>query len=403
MASKGDINKNEVQPLLSKKWKIVDFEKSLRKTGSFTKLKSIQFFAEGIYPIVDQGDNRNSGFVNDPELLYKGEIPVVIFGDHTRNIKYVDYQFGVGADGTKILRPINEINTKFFFYYLRALNIPSFGYSRHFKVLKEIDVPVPPLPEQERIVAKLDSVFAHMEEAKQGLEKIPVLLKEFRQAVLTQAVTGKLTEEWREGKIIEEWETKTLKDITKMDVGYAFKSNEFVSSGIRLLRGQNIEPGSLRWTDTQYFPEIKLKDLKHLFINEGDVILAMDRPIVSNGLKLAIAEKSDLPCVLVQRVARFTETNDIINKFLSYIIGSQDCIRHLFSNQTGSQIPHISGDQILKYTLKVPTIQEQTEIVSRVEALFSKADAIEAQYKKLKVQINQLPQAVLAKAFRGEV
>ncbi|MEQ8422676.1 MAG: restriction endonuclease subunit S [Arenibacter algicola] len=272
-----------------------------------------------------------------------------------------------------------------------------------FRDFETIKIPIAPRPEQVRIVAKVDILMTQVETIKKSLERIPQLLKDFRQQVLTQAVTGKLTEEWRTVNNIKEWEEDKFKNLVDYDTGPAFKSKEFTDTGIKLLRGQNIEPRALRWKDVKYFDKSKLENLKNLFINEGDVILAMDRPIISTGLKVAIAKKKDLPCVLVQRVCRFKETNRMNNKFLYYIIKSRKFISHLFQNQTGTQIPHISGKQILAYKLFIPAVQEQKEIVRRVESLFTKADAIEQQYQSLKTNIDTLPQAILHKAFKGEL
>lgn len=401
MASKGDINKNEVQPVLSKKWDLVDFEKSLRKSGSFTKLKSNQFHNKGIYPIVDQGESKHSGYVNDPELLYKGDIPVVIFGDHTRNIKYIDFQFGVGADGTKILTPINELIPKFFYYYLRSLKIPSFGYSRHFKVLKEIDVPLPPLPEQERIVAKLDTLFAHLEQTKKRLEQIPVLLKQFRQAVLTQAVTGKLTEEWREGKELEEW--------ILTDIGSLFE----VKTGSTPNRGNTdyYENGNIPW--------LKSGQVKNELIFEADEFIT-EKAVIETNAKIYPKETllvamygegktrgqvgwMKFEAASNQAVAALVneEMQEHTRAYVFYFCLSQ--YNEIRKQAEGGNQPNLNLSKIKSWKINLPEEKEQTEIVQRVENLFAKADALEARYKVLKELVDKLPQALLAKAFRGEV
>ncbi|MCB4234574.1 restriction endonuclease subunit S [Kaistella anthropi] len=106
--------------------------------------------------------------------------------------------------------------------------------------LENMAFPLPPLPEQERIVAKLDLLFAQHEKMKTSLEKIPQLLKDFRQQILTQAVTGKLTEEWRKGKELGEWEERQLQNVGQFISGFAFKSNDFEKEGIQLIRMGNL-------------------------------------------------------------------------------------------------------------------------------------------------------------------
>ncbi|WP_154124279.1 restriction endonuclease subunit S [Grimontia hollisae] len=270
------------------------------------------------------------------------------------------------------------------------------------KKIKAFEIPLAPLAEQTRIVEKLDEVLAQVDTIKARLDGIPAILKRFRQSVLAAAVSGKLTEEWRGGSCFVAKEY-TLKDVTHMDIGHAFKSKEFSETGIPLLRGQNIEPGALRWVDTKFFPEDKLTAHRKLFIEEGDIILAMDRPIVSAGLKLARAKKSDLPCVLVQRVARI-RTNDLaIDDYIYLLLKDASFSDYLVPNQTGSDIPHISGKQIQAYQISIPALEEQKEIVRLVDQYFAFADTIEAQVKKAQARVDKLTQSILAKAFRGEL
>ena len=263
--------------------------------------------------------------------------------------------------------------------------------------LSTLIVPIPPLAEQKIIAEKLDTLLAQVDSTKVRLEQIPQILKRFRQAVLSSAVSGKLIDKSFENK------SEKLNSFVSIDIGNAFKSSEFSDEGVPLLRGQNIEPGALRWDDTKKFPIDKLQKYSHLFINEGDIILAMDRPIISSGLKIAKAKKSDLPCVLVQRVARFKDFENLIPDYLYLLLNDVSFINYIQPNQTGSDIPHISGKQILNFECNVPSIPEQREIVRRVEQLLAYADAIEKQVNNALARVNNLTQSILAKAFRGEL
>ncbi|WKU75577.1 restriction endonuclease subunit S [Escherichia albertii] len=266
-----------------------------------------------------------------------------------------------------------------------------------FKDYSDLKMPLPPLAEQKIIAEKLDTLLAQVESTKAPLEQIPQILKRFRQAVLSSAVSGKLIDKSFENKL------EKLNSFVSIDIGNAFKSSEFSDEGVPLLRGQNIEPGALRWDDTKKFPIDKLQKYSHLFINEGDIILAMDRPIISSGLKIAKAQKSDLPCVLVQRVARFKDFENLIPDYLYLLLNDVSFINYIQPNQTGSDIPHISGKQILNFECNVPSIPEQREIVRRVEQLFAYADTIEKQVNNALARVNNLTQSILAKAFRGEL
>ncbi len=125
-------------------------------TGGNQKLLASEFLAEGPYPVVDQGKAFIAGYSDNEADLCRVPSPVIVFGDHTKAWKFVDFPFCLGADGTKILKPSNKLDAKFAYHFLRQVSFPDAGYSRHFKFLKDIQIPLPPLDEQRRIAAVLD-------------------------------------------------------------------------------------------------------------------------------------------------------------------------------------------------------------------------------------------------------
>lgn len=142
-------------------WPTVPFLEALvDQSGGNIKTPQSEYRESGAFPIVDQGKDLVGGYTDDPTSLCRSQPPVLVFGDHTRALKYVDFPFGMGADGVKVLHVRNGFDPKFVFHYLRSLDIPSAGYSRHFKFLKERSVPRPPLEEQRRIAAILDHADA---------------------------------------------------------------------------------------------------------------------------------------------------------------------------------------------------------------------------------------------------
>ena len=141
-------------------WEYIPFENCLEKTKIKFKLPKKDYKESGNYPIVSQEASLISGYHDDISYIFKVAKPIVVFGDHTQALKYIDFDFIVGADGVKILQPKKIINPKYFYYVLKALMPKTTGYARHYKLLKKLDIPVPPLEEQQRIVAKLDAAFA---------------------------------------------------------------------------------------------------------------------------------------------------------------------------------------------------------------------------------------------------
>jgi type I restriction enzyme S subunit len=135
-------------------WPLVKFPQALRKTsvGRENQILSSEIQPTGRYPVVDQGQSFISGYSDAAERVIHEDLPLIIFGDHTRCVKYVAFPFILGADGTKVLKPKEELfDTKFFYHALMSLNIPNRGYNRHYALLKEKKIPCPDIPEQRKI------------------------------------------------------------------------------------------------------------------------------------------------------------------------------------------------------------------------------------------------------------
>ena len=139
-------------------WEYICFESCLNKIPKAKQVKTKEYNSGTKYPIISQEDKLISGYCDDESMLFHIDKPVIIFGDHTRVLKYIDFDFVVGADGVKIISPKENLNAKFLLYFLTWYNIPNLGYSRHYKLLKELDIPVPPLSTQLSIVSELDKI-----------------------------------------------------------------------------------------------------------------------------------------------------------------------------------------------------------------------------------------------------
>lgn len=141
------------------------------------KIPVSEYLTSGKYPIIDQGKHLISGYRNEKNGLYS-DIPVIIFGDHTRILKYINTPFFIGADGVKILKPkINDCNYKYLYYVLCNIKIPNTGYNRHFKWIKEVNIDLPELNIQNKVVNTLDRINYLVLFRKQQLSKLDQLVK----------------------------------------------------------------------------------------------------------------------------------------------------------------------------------------------------------------------------------
>ncbi len=160
--------------------RMVGFEEAVRDhTGGQPKVHRRDYLPDGAIPVIDQGHSFVAGYTNDKRALFEGDLPVVLFGDHTLTFKYVDFPFALGADGVKALSIKDAFCPKYLFYYWQSHNIQSQGYSRHFKFLKEIELPLIPLSEQRRVVKLLDQAEAlpkrHVEASAKAARILPAL------------------------------------------------------------------------------------------------------------------------------------------------------------------------------------------------------------------------------------
>ena len=132
----------------------------LRKSSEYEvgKIPKSEYCARGKYPIVDQSKNDIAGYSDKEELVYLGDLPVLVFGDHTTEIKFVDYPFILGADGTKVMLPKSHIDPKYLYYVIRDFNLKPLGYRRHFSMLKNSIIKVPGLDVQKTFLAKINEV-----------------------------------------------------------------------------------------------------------------------------------------------------------------------------------------------------------------------------------------------------
>ncbi|KEY57113.1 restriction endonuclease subunit S [Serratia sp. DD3] len=274
--------------------------------------------------------------------------------------------------------------------------------------LKGLAIPLPPLAEQKIIAEKLDTLLAQVENTKARLERIPTILKTFRQSVLAAAVSGKLTEEWRKDKEIV-WQLLVIDDVGEVKGGKRLpKGDELVeeNTGFPYIRAGQLKQGTVINTSDarskQLFltPEAQQKICRYT-VNSGDLYITIVGASIGDA---GVVPEHYAGANLTENAAKITEfKKPVESEFLSYWLRShelQDLIR--LEIKSGAQ-----GKLALKRIKELPIpytdISEQTEIVRRVEQLFAFADSIEQKANAGLARVNNLTQSILAKAFRGEL
>ncbi len=269
------------------------------------------------------------------------------------------------------------------------------------KELKEIHLPLPPLAEQKIIADKLDTLLAQVESIKARLERIPEILKQFRQSVLAAAVSGKLTEEWRIGAEVGLGSTVPIKEVAELNpkkpkiedtIEVGFSPMTMASEGVSSDLGFEVRT----WAE--------VKKGFTAFQNE-DVLLAKITPCFENG-KSAIPQ--NLPNGYGAGSTEFMvlrcSKNQILPKYLYFNLGTTSFLVQGEVNMTGS-VGHkrVPKEFVGDWQIYLPTLSEQIEIIRKVELNFASAQSIEQLVQSALDRVNNLTQSILAKAFRGEL
>tara|TARA_R110000744_G_scaffold255225_2_gene370746 strand:+ start:8559 stop:9842 length:1284 start_codon:yes stop_codon:yes gene_type:complete len=391
-----------------------------------TKLKAVVAYKKGKKPkILKENEFENSVPYLDVRAFEKGEIrrfadikssnlitknDVGILWDGARSGWSTKGKNGAVGSTIAILTPL-KINSTFLYLFLQSkynfLNSNTRGTGiPHVdpQILWGLGLPLPPRPEQERIVAKVDRLMAQVKIMQKSLERIPQLLKDFKQQVLTQAVTGKLTEEWREGKHFDDWKVELAKNCCeKVQSGGTPKGSNFAESGIPFFKVYNIVNQKISFDYKPQFvsEEIQNSQCKKSICFPNDVLMNIVGPPLN---KVAIVPKEFPECNINQAITLFRVKEYLNSKYLYYFLCEGSSVNKLVNETRGvvGQI-NISLTQCRSFEISIPSKEEQQEIVHRVESLFAQADIIEEKYKCLKAKIDNLPQAILHKAFKGEL
>ena len=243
-------------------WDLVCLEDCLQKVVLTSKINSQYYLNEGLYPVVSQELSLISGFWNTEQDVFKHEAPVIVFGDHTRVLKYIDFDFVIGADGVKILLPKKEVEAKYLYYFLLWKNIPSLGYSRHYKLLKEVKVLKPSIQIQRQIINELDTLNDIITKKKQQLEELDKLA----QATFYEMFGDPELDS-------TPWKKVALINVCNKITDGTHLGPKFVNEGIPFLFISNIQSNEITYETNRFITEFDyLKLTKSTPIEIGDIL-----------------------------------------------------------------------------------------------------------------------------------
>ena len=297
-----------------------------------------------------------------------------------------DYQ-GIVSPAYVVERPRKGTSSRYLHYLLRtpafakeaerwSYGITSDMWSlrpEHFKMIYGC---LPPLHEQAAIVRYLDHADRRIRRYIRAKQKLVKLLEEQKQALIHQSVTRGLDPnvrikpsgvEWL-GDVPEHWEVIRFGRLITLTTGFPFKSEGFTQSeeDVRLLRGVNIAPGRLRWEEVVRWSAADTDNFAEYQLELGDIVLGMDRPIIQDGIRVAVVEQSDVPSLLLQRVARIRPGEELKRDFTLLLLRGKSFSDYLAPIFTGISVPHLSPEQIGRFRFALPSLAEQEKILEQL-------------------------------------
>ena len=268
--------------------------------------------------------------------------------------------------------------------------------------LQEFPTPIPPLAEQQRIVDRIESLFAKLDEAKEKAQAVLDSFETRKAAILHKAFTGELTAKWREerGVGMDSWEKKSVGELCiSLKYGTAKKSD--ASGNVVVLRMGNLQQGEIDWSDLAYSNDPD--DIERYKLFPGDVLFNRTNSAALVG-KTAIY-RGEHPAIYAGYLIKLDYDHDkIIGDYLNYALNTLDAKKYCNSVKTdGVNQSNINAKKIGAYSFNVPNIPEQEKIVSVIQKLLSKEQQSKAAAEAVLDQIELMKKSILARAFRGEL
>jgi len=365
-------------------------------TSSQKKLQQKEYLEDGLFAIVDQGKELVGGYTNNENLLYDGSLPVIVFGDHTRIVKYIDFPFVQGADGVKVLCPYTFMGNKFFYYAIQNADIPDLGYRRHFPLFSQFCIPLPPLPEQQRIVNRIESLFEKLDRAKELAQNALDSFETRKAAILHKAFTGELTAKWREenGVGMGGWEEKTLGAVMR-----PMKTKKPQGEYFRYIDIDSVDNSTQKIDLPKKLPTRNAPSRASREIQEGDILFSMVRPYLKN---IAYIDESLSDCIASTGFYVCKPSDEVHPLFLFRFLTSDKIIMDINSHMKGHNSPSVRKEDIENTLINLPTLPEQQEIVRILDSLFEKEQQAHELCNVID-KIDLMKKAILARAFRGEL
>lgn len=376
---------------MKKGWEAKQFEDCIEQVKYTRKIQRRSFRSTGKFPIVSQEAELVNGYWDGHEDVFKVQTPVVIFGDHTQVLKYVDFDFVLGADGVKILQPRSFISPKFFYYHLQAAELPNLGYARHYRLLKEINIPLPPLPEQRRIVGLLDEAFAAIATAKANAEKNLQNAREIFESHLNEVFA-------------KQWESESLVALEELTVAITDGDHmpppkspigvPFITIGNIAKETRVIDFRNTFMVPRSYFNALKANKKPR----KGDVLYT-----VTGSYGSPVLLRDDVEFCFQRHIGLVRPKPETNSSWLYYLLMSPQVFKQAEEGATGTAQRTVSLKLLRSFLVPRMSQKHQEQAVKSLDSLSAETRRLAAIYTRKIAALEELKQALLHRAFSGEL
>jgi type I restriction enzyme S subunit len=368
--------------------KIEPFESIISDiTAKYKKIKNENYISSGKYAIVDQGKDFIGGYTDDENLIISSSQPVIVFGDHTRMLKFVDFPFAIGADGVKVLSVDRDrALSKYIFYFLKASNIPNVGYSRHYKYLKEIKIALPEKKEDQfRIVTILEKAEKLITQRQKSIDA----LDEFLQSTFLE-MFGHIT------RNTNNFGSEPLIKFGNIITGNTPPRGDpknYSPNGIEWIKTDNIDANKIIITKSvEYLSEAGEK--KSRIVNKGALLVAC---IAGSIESIGRAALTDRKVAFNQQINAIQPFDDVEPFYLYWLFKtSKEYIQKCASKGMKKILTKGDFENILM--LKAPH-----QLQKHFSQIAERSDVLKSQYLESLHELENLYDSLSQKAFKGEL
>ena len=356
------------------------------------KTRQKDYLAEGILPIIDQGQSTIGGYTDIVSRQLSCSLPVIIFGDHTRAVKYIDFPFGAGADGIKVLQPKEGVFPKYLYYVTKyhVLRLEDRGYARHYQYLEKRELEIPKFVEQKRIVAKIEELFSELDSGVETLKKAKQQLAVYRQSVYASVYT--------------ENDMRPITDFFEISSGLTknSKRNELPIKR-PYLRVANV-----------YYNKLDLSEIKSIGVNENEITKTTLKQddllfVEGNGSKeqigrVAIWDGSIEGCLHQNHIIKGRPLGQMLPQYaLFYLISAHGRKQILDVASSTSGLYTLSANKVRNLRIPFLDSEKQKQCVSLIKERLSVCDSIEKTVDAALQQAEAMRQGILKRAFEGKL